>query len=302
MSKADDSWMKFHAKIYNQILASLRERPPASDLKGFILNDVPTRFGAAMGEPYGYTSSPPNILTYGPVKDGDPVRYWTGSELEERPFETSHYMVGDYLSMADKMIDLAARFSSPVILDIGAGTCLFATALRAKGCMHRIINLDVFDSALQIGRAIVDRFGLADVGFGNVDIGYAAKNDGVRKSTTEILSAAIQGHPLIIISRFAVFPFYHPDDYGSLFDFLFHDLKAVAGMHLEMCGSKTPSYAAISRALGIEATIANKLKDQPEDPLAFVQNNHPVGTVERIEVWPHFLTTRFPSYLSWVRI
>jgi len=51
--------------------------------------------------------------------------------------------------------------------------------------------------------------------------------------------------------------------------------------------------------VGVPLKLANKTVNEAGDPLHFLLSVPGVETIERQELWPHYLSTMFPSYAAW---
>jgi len=294
-----DSWEPPHTEIYNRLLDNLTANPPKPPAGRFLLEDAPRllrdSFGHANGCGFNETG---NGLAYRPVMDGEEVIHWTGSAFTSAPFSNAAYYVGEYVEFAKRILALAGGRET-LVLDLGAGTCLQAVALRVAGCNFPILNLDYFE--LIIGQRIVEGLGLSNMLFGAVDINAAlAQQESAAALKRTILSAA-DGLPILALSRYAIHGFYTEPEYQRLFRFLLNDVGAIAGLHLEMCGHKTPTYRAMQKMSRIDLLVARKSLAADGDPLTYLQNHPQLEVIQREEVWPHHLNTRFPSFISWKR-
>jgi len=204
--------------------------------------------------------------------------------------------VGDYAAFAQHVIDLSAG-RNLLVVDMGAGTCMQAIALRAYGCNLPVMNIDYFE--LSIGRTLIESLELDGMSYAHVDINTAlAYPESAAHLRDTILSAA-QGRKILMLSRYAIHGFFTPPEYQRLFKFFLEDLGAVAGVHLEMCGAGTPTYQRMCELAHQKLTVANKILAAEGNTLAYLEHMPGIEIVQRQEVWPHELTTRFPSFLSW---
>ena len=103
----------------------------------------------------------------------------------------------------------------------------------------------------------------------------------------------------MILSRYAIHAFFTPPEYQRLFKFFLEDLGAVAGVHLEMCEAGKPTYNRMCEVARQNLVVAKKVVAAEGDTLAYLESHSAIEVVLRQEVWPHELTTRFPSFLSW---
>ena len=138
------SWLAPHLNIYKKTLAFLEGPRPLTSLNEFLQNEGMHFSKLRVKRCYGYVG--PNEqkkLVYKPVTTGEVVKFWNGSVVEDVPFDEERFRVGDYATLAGKILKIAEglKHPSPVILDLGAGTCTLAVALRAAGCPFPIFNI-----------------------------------------------------------------------------------------------------------------------------------------------------------------
>jgi len=306
-------WLGPHSLFYQRMIEDLAARPPEPPLHDYLSKDIPHFFTRTMGRPEGYVLAPPNPtnsgqrgISPGPFADGDEVLYWDGVNLTNRVFDSETYWMWDYRKLARLIVDMAAKIAvpNPTIIDLGAGTCTLALALREAGCTFRFINLDIFERALKVGRAMTESLGVSDVLFRRIDISAALANEDERRQLRDDLLTTAGG-PIIVVSRKALHPFYAPKEAEALFDFVLRDIDAVAGIHLEMCGHLTPSFSVIRAAfpgnIPTDNLIGNKLKGDLGDLFSYLSKLPKLTVQHRREIWPHYLTRQFPSLLSWSR-
>jgi len=236
------------------------------------------------------------------VKNGEVVKFWNGESVEDTPIDIVTMIVGDYEAIAYKVMDLAKTIGvSPIVIDLGAGLCGQSIALREAGCDFPIFNVDLFPHAIQIGRTVSEALQLADISFASIDVGKAISDTKLRKQLRDVMLDKANGRPIIIVSRYAIHSFYTPAEIKTLVDFLLDDIKAVGGVHLEFGGDRTPTYETLCAQMGMNLPVSQKLLLENEDALLTIAQHPRLRVHQRQEVWPHILSDRFPSYLSWIR-
>lgn len=294
------SWKPPHTEIYNRLLEAIIAEPPSGTADRFLRERAPALLRTTFGEPFGYGLAPgnENKITYRNVREGEQVIYWNGSSFENRPFAEFDYYVGDYFIFAQRIIDTAATIGgSPLIVDLGAGTCMQAVALRAAGCDLPILNLDYFE--LAIGQRIAEGLRLDNMLFGQVDINAALANADHAAELRQAILAAAGGAPVIIISRYAIFGFFSKLEYERLMDFAIGSLSTAAGLHLEMSGHLTSTFRKMCGMSRYKLFVAPKCLASEGNFPGYLETRSDVEIIQREEVWPYQLASRFPSFLSW---
>jgi len=237
-----------------------------------------------------------------PLENGDNVLFWNGDDIELRPYNAADYAIADYLLIAKNLGKLRERVGAdPLILDIGAGICTQAFALRDAGLAWPIYNLDLFSNALEIGAKVAQALAVKDIHFGQVNVLGALTNDQNRSVLTSTIKGLAGTRPIVVISRFAIHPFFSIREYQNLFLWLLNEVGVAGGAHLEMCGYHTKAYRRLCQKVGVPLKLANKTVNEAGDPLHFLLSVPGVETIERQELWPHYLSTMFPSYAAWSR-
>ena len=292
MDSVDAPWLGPHEDIYGRILADLRANPvsgsPADFLNGRamqLLTDVLART-AYMIDGQGraeYVAGPP---------DGTRAIFWNGQELGLKPYNAKTLAFSDFELLAQRIMRLAP--SDAFIVDLGAGTSIQSVVLRAQGCTLPVLSLDLFPSALEIGRILCSSLRLKDISFGAFNLTIPAQLSRLRDELPK-------NRPIILLSRQVLYPFFDEADYTRLFDFFINEVHAYGGIHLERTGRFTPAFQKIQSRFGSELPIPPKHRDKRDDPLSYLATRPDISVQERIEIWPHYVETYFPSYLSWLR-
>jgi hypothetical protein len=298
-----DAWVAPHRVIYKKMLAYLDEHPRLTSPSDFLSHEVSRLLKATTAGPHGYAG--PYVqggLFYRPVKGGEVLKFWNGSAVQDVRFEDNDFEVPDYVALAKKIIEMGKLIGhpAPLVLDLGAGPCLQAIALRAAGCSYPILNLDWIDEALEIGRRLSAKLRLQDIHFCKADMNVElADPHRAMDFRARILNHA-GDRPIIAVSRFSIHPFYSIEECQRLFAFLTGGIASKAGVHLEMCGHRTDAYEELCHQLGVSLLVAEMIDNEPGDPLSYLERLPTIRVHERFQLWPHFVTTKFPSYLSWI--
>lgn len=295
-----ESWVPPHTKIYNRLLADIVSNPPTGTAGEFLRDRAPAMLRQSFGEPFGWAVSGKKI-TFRQVSDGEPCLYWNGAAFESRPFSEVDHYVGEYLTFGRRLIELAASVGGePLLVDLGAGTCMQAVALRSLGCNLPILNLDFF--GLAIGQQLTESLGLSNMLFGAVDINGALAHQDTTAGLKDIILSTAAGRPIIAFSRVAVFGFYSAPEYERLMEFVINGIGAVAGLHVEACGHLTQTFQYMQREAKGKLQIAPKCLAADGDLFAYLESRTDIKVTQREEVWPHFIHTRFHSSLAWRKV
>lgn len=97
---------------------------------------------------------------------GEPVQYILGeSEFYGLPFRVTRAVLAprpETEHLVEKVLDLAASFQAPRIVDIGTGSGIIAVALACKLPRAEITAIDISASALKLARTNAQRNGVLD--------------------------------------------------------------------------------------------------------------------------------------------
>lgn len=292
-------WLAPHFEIYQRLLKAL-ETEPKNSAEQFLKDRAPALLRETYGAINAYAFND-DLTGVGlrTVSDGDQVVKWTGRAFESGTHSEFDAHVSDYFDFAERVIAIADSLSAPMVLDLGAGTCLQTVALRAKGSALPVLNLDYFD--LAIGRKLVELLSLENVAFGHVDVVAALSSPATAADLKRTILEAAAGRPVIVLTRMSIFGFMTEPEYQRLFAFLLNDLGVAAGLHLEICGHKTSMFQKMRAMRRNDLRVASKCLQGHGEPLEYLASLDAVEVVERQEIWPHILSTRFPSFLSWRR-
>ncbi|MEQ9567485.1 MAG: hypothetical protein RLN85_17020, partial [Pseudomonadales bacterium] len=176
----------------------------------YLKEDAPKLFRANYGDAYGYKYKRKNdrdVLAYRSIGEGDTVLYWNGTALENVVVTEHDYWIGDFRKLAKRLVDMAGVINhpEPLILDLGAGTCMLSFALRDAGCSFPVLNIDLFQNVLALGQQISRRLELKGLVFGSFDLSKILDHpDSSSQLRTAILNVA-DGRPIIVVSRYAVY-------------------------------------------------------------------------------------------------
>jgi len=251
----------------------------------------------------GFVKERDGSITERRAVEGEMVAFWDGEALSFVPLDRRSMIVGDYEAIAYKIIEMADHLgTTPVVIDLGCGMAGQCFALREAGSDLAMLNLDAFQSVIDIASSIGAGLGTPNAAFGAIDIGRAIVSADTRLALKNTLLSFAAGRPIVVISRYSIHSFYPINEVHALLDFVLNDLKAAAGIHLEFSGDKTPTYQRMCELAGLELPISRKITWEAHDTLQLIAEHPLVQTHERQEVWPHILSNRFPSYLSWVRL
>jgi hypothetical protein len=110
----------------------------------------------------------------------------------------------------------------------------------------------VFQSTLDIGKALCTALKLDDIFFAGADLSGPNFD---HLTPVKDLSA---GRPILVISRYAIYSFYKAAEYESLFDYLIRNLGVAASIYLERTGRFTPTFAEIQKQAWFELEIPKK--------------------------------------------
>lgn len=286
-------WVHQHGAIYRRILEALRATPVTGTASAFLAHRAVPLMHEIFDHSAYIAPDASGSVTYSmDVKDGTPAIFWDGAKLLTRPYDAHEHALSDFKNIGRKLMDLGGKDAT--ILDIGAGTSIQAITLRALGCRFPVIALDLFPDALSIGKRLCSSLGIQGVMFGTADL----TTEQHLSSLAEIVP---RDRPIIALSRHAIYPFYSAPQYERLFDCLVRDVGVAGGVHLERTGRFTPAFKAIQAQFASELQVPRKHLDKNDDPLTHLAARNDITVKERVEVWPHYLETYFPSYLSWVR-
>lgn len=292
MVAPDAPWVGPHSGIYDRILEKL-SKTPVGDLRGFLA----TQAGVVLDEildSQAYRVDPSGGLTFGPGVPGAPSLFYDGSALKAVPLDMQAHRLGAFVDLARKIQGFAGE---PLVVDLGAGTCIQAIVMRACGLNNPVLNLDVFKTALEIGEKLCSTLGIQDVHFSAVDLTNSANHEPL---TTAIRRLA-DSRPIIVISRYAIYPFYDAREYAGLFDYLIRDVRVDGGVHLERTGRFTPTFKALQASVSGSFTISRKHQTKLDDPLGYLISRPDVEVIEHTEIFPHYVNEYFPRYLGWKR-
>lgn len=292
MVSLDAPWIAPHDDYYRRILELVRAKPPTG-LEAFLDNEVYELIGEILDSRVLI-----DARTYrgaeAHTQEGDPVMYWDGQQLIFAPYNKRDRRLGAFFYLAERISRYASDLPrEPVILDLGAGTCIQSIILRAIGFRGPILNLDVFQSALDIGKALCSALGLTDINFAGADLSAADLGH------LEPIKDFAGGRPIFVVSRYAIYPFYSAAEYGRLFDYLIRHLGIVGGVHLERTGRFTPSFEKVKAQAKFPITIPAKHVGKNDDPLAHLIGRPDVRVLEHDEISPHYVDEYFPRYLAW---
>lgn len=304
MTSPDADWIPFHQDHYLNMAHALDNDALPASLTDFIWSYAPTFFHKVFGVSEIFMKNEAGALKLKVPNDGDEVVFWDGSTLELAKFDEIGFWLSDFFSVAETITDFSQRIGHqrPTVIDLGAGSCIQSVILRETGFQGKIFNFDCLKRALAVGERIAKRYDLKDILFGHVDLSGVLQSKEKSAALREDILGHADGAPVIVISRYAIHPFFSIPEYERLFDFLLNDLEAKAGIHLEMCGNHTDDYKTIvSLSNNPAIRVANKLRNEKGDPLSYLAAHPAITPITRYGVWPHYLFTRFPSYLSWVR-
>lgn len=287
------------------MLADVETNPAQPPLAKYVWETLPDFFTRTMGSLQVFESDvgPEKIgVERTPAVEGMQALYWTGDDLAVKPVNVRSLWMYDFYAVAIRLIELAKaiRADAPTIIDFGSGPGTQSLALRAISCPFPVVNVDAFAEVLSVGKQIAEGLGLSDIAYIHADVRAHILAGDLQGLKREIL-AHVNG-PVIMVSRKAVHPFYTPDECRRLFDFAINDLRAVAGIHIEMTGHRTAAFNRLALKLPDAANnfVGNKLKVEG-DPIADVSARADVKVHERVELWPHFITGQVPSFLSWTK-
>lgn len=291
MDPAIPAWLTPHTRIYSEILENLKGQPVTGTavefLDGRALQLLSKIFECWV---YKVDDSGKKVMAF--VKDGTPAVFWDGRELGLRPYNAKEHALWDYAILAKRIKRLATK--DTLIVDIGAGTSLQAIILRVMGCDAPILSLEMFMSALEIGKTICSSLGLKDIYFGAANL---TNPEGLR----ELGKMLPSDRPMIVISRHVLYPFFNEQEFSRLFDYLIRERKVAAGVHLERVGRFTPTFLRIQEAYGSTLKTPPKHEGVTDDPIQHLFTRPDITVGEHHEVWPHFINTYFPRYLQWTR-
>lgn len=288
---------------FTRICSRVCAEPVTPPVDSFLKNASPKLFIDAYGEAYGFVREADKSLSYRTPTPEDYVLFWTGSACEYARYDETFYFVGDHIRIAKSIAALAESlgYSDPLVVDLGAGTCIQGIALRAAGLSFPILNLDYFPWPLQIGELLATQLGLSGFLFHNIDINEQLSASKSTEDFAEFVKGIAADRPIIVTSRHALHPFFSVPEYERLFSFLTETLNADAGVHVEMCGHRTAAFLAVDTFFDGNPPVANKIKDEPGDPLTYLEQSGLVDVVERHQIWAHFVNLRYPSFISWKR-
>ncbi len=185
-------------------------------------------------------------------------------------------------------------------MDIGAGTCVLAIALRAIGCEFPVLHIEADAHAIAVGMTLAKSINLKKTGYHTIDLNNAMATAEARAKLKKTIVTVAAGRPIIIVSRWSLHGFSSQAENERLLRFFIRDIGARGGVHDEMCGYLTPSYARMTSQMSVPIPVGNKLKDAAGDPLRYLETYPGIDVTERIEIRPHLISTRFPSSLCWV--
>jgi len=96
---------------------------------------------------------------------GEPIQYITGeAEFYGLPFRVTRDVLiprPETEHLVEKVLDLAAQFTSPRIVDIGTGSGAIAVALASKSPHAQVTAIDLSGSAIELARENAERNGVA---------------------------------------------------------------------------------------------------------------------------------------------
>ncbi len=297
MVSLDAPWIAPHADNYQFVLERAKTARPQT-VDQFLSGPALDILGAIL-DPAVYVVDLENkrIDFRTDPAEGDPCLYWMGDSLGQRGYDMREYKLGAFYALAQSVVRIANTLPAPpLVLDLGAGTCLQAIVLRGIGSTLPVLCLDVFQSALEIGQILCAKLGLSNIGFAGIDLSGPSLGElrGIVQNFGE--------RPVIVLSRHAIYPFYSRAEYTRLFDYLINDLGVSAGLHLERTGRFTPSFARLQAEVPFPLKIPGKHEGKTEDPLHDLMARPDVLITDHQEIIPHYLNKYFPRYLAWVLI
>jgi release factor glutamine methyltransferase len=97
---------------------------------------------------------------------GEPLQYITGEqEFYGLPFHVNHNVLiprPETEGLVERVLELAAGFARPHIVDVGTGSGAIAVTLAAKLPEATVTAIDISDAALAVARTNAERNGVAD--------------------------------------------------------------------------------------------------------------------------------------------
>ena len=276
---------------FGHMLNALRRGPLPKTAEEAIFETHPALYAALRDAPYRGVAVGEKRSRR--LVDGEAAMFWNGASIEQRPFYARMVHTDDYVALAQKTAELPAG----LVVDFGAGTCAMGAALRYLGSKHRLAFVERQLLALQTGYEVLRAIGV-DALFINADVVASIADPASRKQLGEQLLEYAAGGPITAITRQTLHPHFSPTDYERFFEFLRSDLRATGGLHLELTGFRTPTFNALCTQLGFNVTTRPQFIEAPGDPLRYLETL-PIKIEERVEVWPHFVSSYIPSYLRW---
>lgn len=229
------------------------------------------------------------------------VIYWNGEAVESRPWpNVAEVWSQDYRSFAECVIEVADQFPGCTIIDIGSGFGAISLYVnRERPNNFRFVNIDREAFALCAGAEFAQRHRMNMTSVW-MDISSSLQT----QNEMDLLAEIIGSGPSIVITRGALHPFYTNDQYRQLFDFLLHDVRVSAGVHLEINGFRTKTFNEVARVFN-EPIPITPFWDTKSDPFEILLARNDTEIVDRVEIWPHYQglhmsgLSHWPSYLSW---
>jgi release factor glutamine methyltransferase len=97
---------------------------------------------------------------------GEPIQYITGEqEFYGLPFHVNHNVLiprPETEGLVERVLELAAGFARPRIVDVGTGSGAIAVALAANLPQATVTAIDISEAALEVARINAERNGVAD--------------------------------------------------------------------------------------------------------------------------------------------
>jgi len=303
MISENAGWLAPHVTLYDSIKKYLEDDPPTGTPMDFLFSRAHRFFELTNqnAAPRGYLPpSASGIVKFDSLHDGDKILFWNGQDLEIGEWHLADFEVGDYLALGQRIQEFG-RERDPLVLDLGSGTSLLAVGMRAANCSFPFLGLELFEDAIAIGELLTKSLGINDAKMAHVDISHMLDDPNRRTKLREFILQYADGRNIIAASRHAIHPFYQEGQYQRLFDFLINDLRVYGGMHLEMCGHQTATYPRLLARMSGALYLSPKLRNEHGTPLKYLSSLPSIHIVERIDIWPHFLGGRWPSFISWTR-
>lgn len=297
-------WHGAHIALYNAMAMHLQNEPITESPSEYMRKRLPRLFALSPNKPGAHVIPPDGgKIVHRLIDEGEITFYWDGSALNKVPFNWADSQYKDYYAVAKKLQDLAAVVGGdPIILDLGCGSGATAIALRDIGFTGTYVGIDFMRDAISVAQSVAEALKLTDLHWIGFDIKTAVLHGvaGTAALTRQLLYIA-NGRKIILTTRYAMHGFYDRAEQVLLFDYLLRDLKISAGVHVEFSGYLTTAFHALNAKFSGTLKRAPQLVENDDDTLAYIAARPGVKVYERVELWPHFLSTRFPSYLSWVR-